>query len=231
VILIKVIILAAGIGSRLGHGIPKALVKLDGEKTIMDHQLENISKVTSTRDVRVVLGYRGHLIEERYPELEFVYNHRYSETNTSKSLLIGLEGMDDDVVWMNGDVVFDPSILKMITGKPGENLICVDNKKVGDEEVKYNLNDQGFIRELSKSVTDPMGEAVGINQVSRETIPLLMDALRECRDQDYFERGVEILIENGELFRPLNIGERFCIEVDFPDDLEEARRYFRENRE
>lgn len=230
-ILIKVIILAAGIGSRLGHGIPKALVKLDGEKTIMDHQLENISKVTSTRDVRVVLGYRGHLIEERYPELEFVYNHRYSETNTSKSLLIGLEGMDDDVVWMNGDVVFDPSILKMITGKPGENLICVDNKKVGDEEVKYNLNDQGFIRELSKSVTDPMGEAVGINQVSRETIPLLMDALRECRDQDYFERGVEILIENGELFRPLNIGERFCIEVDFPDDLEEARRYFRENRE
>ena len=229
--LIRVIILAAGIGSRLGYGIPKALVELESGKTIMDQQLGNISRVTSTRNVRVVLGYRGHLIEERYPELEFVYNHRYSETNTSKSLLIGLEDMDDDVIWMNGDVVFDPSILQMITENPCKNLICVDNKKVGEEEVKYSLDGQGFIKELSKTVKDPLGEAVGINQVSRETIPLLRDALMECHDHDYFERGVEILIENGEHFRPLNIGENFCIEVDFPEDLKEAQRYFRENHE
>jgi len=229
VILIRVIILAAGTGSRLGHGIPKALVELGDGKTIMDQQLENIAQITSKGNVRVVLGYRGHLIEERYPDLEFVYNHRYSETNTSKSLLIGLEDVDDDVIWMNGDVVFDPSILKMIGENPGENLICVDNKKVGEEEVKYSLDSQGFIRELSKNVTEPLGEAVGINQVSRETIPMLRNALRECQDQDYFERGVEILIENGETFRPLNIGERFCIEVDFPEDLVEARKYFMEN--
>jgi len=226
VILIKIIILAAGVGSRLGYGVPKALVELDS-MTIMDHQLENIAQVTALENVRVVVGYKAHLIERRYPDLEFVYNHRYDETNTSKSLLIGLEGLDEDVIWMNGDVVFDPDILKMIKENPGENLICVDSKKVGEEEVKYNLDSQGFISELSKTVKDPLGEAVGINQVSRRTLPFLREALQECHDHDYFERGVEILIERGELFRPLNIGKRFCIEVDFPEDLEKAKDYSR----
>ena len=227
-IFIRVVILAAGVGSRLGHGIPKALVELANGKTIIDQQIENITKITELENIRVVLGYKGHLLEEQYPDLEFIYNHRYAETNTSKSLLIGLNGIDDDVIWMNGDVVFDPQILEMIMETPYKNLICVDNKKVGEEEVKYSLNTEGFIKELSKTVSTPLGEAVGINRIARNTLPQFIQALKECDDQDYFERGVEILIERGEKFKPLNIGERFCVEVDFPEDLKEAKRYFRE---
>lgn len=69
---------------------------------------------------------------------------------------------------------------------------------------------------------------MGINRIGRNTLPQFIQALKECDDQDYFERGVEILIERGEKFKPLNIGERFCVEVDFPEDLKEAKRYFRE---
>jgi len=230
VIVIKIIILAAGTGSRLGHGIPKAMVELDNSTTIMDQQLENIKKATGTENIRVVLGYKGSLIEEKHPELEYLYNPRYRETNTSKSLLIGLEDLDEDVIWMNGDVVFDPEILRTLHQKKG-NHICVDNKRVGEEEVKYNLTDDGYIKELSKTVQNPLGEAVGINRVSRETLPVLREALNECHDQDYFERGVEIIIERGERFKPLNIGNMFCIEVDFPEDLETARKYYMEHKE
>ncbi|MBC7318867.1 NTP transferase domain-containing protein, partial [Candidatus Bipolaricaulota bacterium] len=54
----KVVILAAGVGSRLGHGLPKALVKLCDNKTILDHQLENLKSV-GLENIRVVVGYKA----------------------------------------------------------------------------------------------------------------------------------------------------------------------------
>ncbi|WP_455241152.1 phosphocholine cytidylyltransferase family protein [Methanothermobacter tenebrarum] len=225
---IKVVILAAGVGSRLGHGLPKALVKLCDEKTILDHQLENL-KSAGLEDIRVVIGYKGGLIKERHPDLEYVINRRYYATNTSKSLLIGIRDLDEDVIWLNGDVVFDPRILHLIMEERRENLICVDNKKVGDEEVKYNLTSDGYIKKLSKTIPDGLGEAVGINYVKRETLPVLEESLMECHDQDYFEKAIEKAIEKGEKFKALNIKDNFCIEVDFPEDLEKAKKYCKEN--
>lgn len=225
---IKVVILAAGVGSRLGHGLPKALVKLCDDKTILDHQLENLKSV-GLEEVRIVIGYKGGLIKERHPKLEYVVNSRYNVTNTSKSLLLGIEGLDEDVIWLNGDVVFDPRILHLIMEERGENLICVDNKKVGDEEVKYNLTSDGYIKKLSKTIQDGLGEAVGINYVKRGTLPTLRESLIECQDQDYFEKAIEKSIEKGERFKALNIRDNFCIEVDFPEDLEKARKYCKEN--
>lgn len=227
-VFIKVIILAAGVGSRLGQGLPKALVKLCDEKTIITHQLENLERIIKPENIRLVIGYKGELIKKKHPNLEYVINRRYKVTNTSKSLLLGLEDLDDDVLWLNGDVVFDPGILELIMEEKNENLICVDNKKVGEEEVKYTLASNGYIKELSKTISDGLGEAVGINYVRRESLPILIESLRECDDQDYFERGVEIAIEKGEKFKALNIQENFCIEVDFPEDLEKAREYCKE---
>ncbi|HIH61092.1 MAG TPA: NTP transferase domain-containing protein [Methanobacteriales archaeon] len=227
-IFIKVVILAAGVGSRLGHGLPKALVKLCNNKTILDHQLENL-KSAGLENIRVVIGYKAGLIRKRHPNLEYVINSRYSVTNTSKSLLVGIGDLDEDVIWLNGDVVFDHGILHLILEERGENLICVDNKEVGDEEVKYNLTSDGYIKKLSKTIPDGLGEAVGINYVKRETLPVLRESLMECQDQDYFEKAIEKSIKKGERFKALNIKDNFCIEVDFPKDLEKARKYCEEN--
>lgn len=227
-IFIKVIILAAGVGSRLGYGLPKALVRFCDKKTILDHQLENLERITEPENIRVVIGYKGNLIRKRHPNLEYVINRRYKVTNTSKSLLIGLEDLDEDVIWLNGDVVFDPRILNLILKEKNENLICVDNKKVGEEEVKYNLTSDGYIKRLSKNIPYGLGEAVGINYVKKETLPVLRESLRECEDQDYFEEGIQKSIKKGEKFKALNIQDNFCIEVDFPEDLEKAREYCKE---
>lgn len=51
----------------------------------------------------------------------------------------------------------------------------------------------------------------------------------ECQDQDYFEKAIEKSIKKGERFKALNIKDNFCIEVDFPKDLEKARKYCEEN--
>ena len=225
----KVVILAAGMGKRLGLGIPKPLVKIYRDKTILDHQLYSLRKIVNFSDILLVIGYKGELIQRKYPFLSYVYNCDYKETNTAKSLLIGLESLEsegDDVLWLNGDVVFDPEIMSLIEKNKGENLVAVNiDENVGSEEVKYTLTPDGYIKEVSKNVRNPLGEAVGINQVNKESLPILIESLRECQDQDYFEKGIEKSIRKGVKFKPLCIGDKFCVEVDFKEDLQKVREW------
>jgi choline kinase len=85
----KVVILMAGIGSRLGSTLPKCLTPLRRDYTILDHQLENPEAFAE--DIVAVIGFRMDLIRRRHPGLRFVENALFESTNTSQSLLIALE--------------------------------------------------------------------------------------------------------------------------------------------
>ena len=222
----KVIILAAGIGSRLGHNIPKALVKLDSKTTILQSQINSLKKYVNISELIIVTGYKKELITQRYKDFNFAVNHNYASTNTSKSLLKGLEMIDiqQDIIYINGDVIFDPEIIQLILNNRDINLICVNNEKVGEEEVKYNLDDKGYIKNISKNVENPVGEAIGINYINHKYLPDFINCLDKCKDMDYHEKAVELAIERGIKFSPLNIGKRFCIEIDFEKDLELVKK-------
>src|SRR5262245_14802142 len=143
----KVVILAAGLGTRLGTLIPKPLTSIKDEETILDRQIGLLSKAAGINNIRVVVGYKKELIMEKVPEVAFVYNHAFTQNNTGKSLLTALCKIDDDVLWMNGDVFFDEAAIDLITGSE-HSAMLVDTKKCGDEEIKYTLNDEGNIVEL-----------------------------------------------------------------------------------
>lgn len=222
----KVVILAAGMGTRLGTLIPKPLTSLKNEKTILDFQIENLLKYVSIHDILIVVGYKKELIMEKYPELTFIYNDAYTKTNTSKSLLRALNKVDDsDVLWLNGDVYFDNKIIdKLIKAK--NSCVLVDNKKCGDEEVKYKVDSQGNINELSKCVKEAAGEALGINLIKKDDLPLFIKHLEKVDDQDYFEKGLEnMIIKDKSIIKPVNIDNLFCQEVDFPEDLNETKNH------
>jgi CDP-glycerol glycerophosphotransferase len=94
---------------------------------------------------------------------------------------------------------------------------------VADEEVKYTLDGDGFVRELSKTVVGGLGEAVGINFVSAADKQALIEHLGACDVGDYFERGMETAIEErGLRFRPVDISQYVAVEVDFETDLHRA---------
>ena len=163
------VILAAGIGSRLKENLPKAMVHIDEDRTILDQQLENLENLVELEDIVIVVGFKKELIMEKHPDLSYIYNREYRETNTSKSLLLALKKIkNDDILWLNGDIVFEGEILCSIQEKTRENLVFVNNSRVSDEEVKYTLDKEGYIREISKSVENPLGEAVGINFIKKE---------------------------------------------------------------
>jgi choline kinase len=220
----KAVILAAGVGSRLGRPFPKSLSKLPSGERILGRQIR-ILQEAGIREIYVVVGFKKSLLMEEYPQVFFCYNPLYYITNTSKSLLCAIERFDDDVLWANGDVVFDPEVIENMIRSTG-NTIAVDKKRCAEEEVKYSLKPDGTIREISKAVSQPQGEAVGINIVRRESLPHFADTLRRCNDQDYFEMGIEIMIKENAEFRPVDISAYRCIEVDFAEDWQEAVEMF-----
>ena len=223
----QVVMLAAGMGSRLGRELPKPLTELGDGRTIMQQQHDNIAAAFGT-DVTIttVVGYKLEHIIDAFPDVDYVYNEQYDQTNTSKSLLRAMKATGKSgVLWMNGDVVFDPQVLVRVAGRvhADQSFVSVNTSAVSDEEVKYTVDADGFVRELSKQVTGGLGEAVGINYISSADKAAFTRHLQRCGDQDYFERGLELAIEHDALkLEPVDISDLYAVEIDFAEDLERA---------
>ncbi len=220
----KAVLLAAGVGSRLGRPFPKALVKLPNGERILGRQIR-ILRENGIRQIYVVVGFKMDLIMEEFPDVYFRYNPFYYITNTSKSLACALRDLDDNVLWLNGDVIADPEVLSLVLESKG-NVAAVDRKKCGPEEVKYTADEKGYIQTISKETNPAHGEAVGINKICREDLPLFVSCLENCADEEFFEMGMEKMIEHGGNFRAMDISDHRCIEVDFEEDLRQALDMF-----
>ncbi|MEX0569298.1 MAG: sugar phosphate nucleotidyltransferase, partial [Candidatus Njordarchaeota archaeon] len=117
------IILAAGIGKRLRPlttDKPKTLINLDG-KTILEYICCNLASV-EIRKAYVVLGHAKEKVIEYAKYIEkklgmrfvFVENRIFEQSNTGYSLLLALERLKEtqnDVIIVNGDIIFDFKIL------------------------------------------------------------------------------------------------------------------------
>lgn len=224
----QAVILAAGMGTRLGRPFPKPLTELADGQSIMQQQVSKLAHAYPGVRIMIVVGFKRDLIMEAFPDVAYAYNEFYDQTNTSKSLLKALRlSGDSGVLWLNGDVVFDERILERVKDRidAEQSFVCVNTAAVGDEEVKYTVDPAGFIDELSKTVSDALGEAVGINFVSAADKPILIEALAEVADTDYFERGIEVAIDKAGLrVEPVDISDLFAVEVDFEADLERANQ-------
>ena len=220
----KAVILAAGIGSRLGISEPKPLTKLKNGESILQRQVECLSEYIGINNIIAIVGYKKELIMESFPNLLYVYNDFYDTTNTSKSLLAGLNKIEEeDVLWLNGDVVFEKELLPQII-QCSESCMAVNTNSVGEEDIKYNLFEDGTIKDVSKVVNLALGEAVGINKIILSDLHQFKANLEKCHNQDYFEKALELSIQNGMKVIPVDISDYLCMEIDFVDDLKQINK-------
>lgn len=233
-------VLAAGAGRRLRpytDTLPKALVPVDGETTIMDISLRNLAAAGLT-DVVVVVGYRAEAVEERKAALEerhgvkltLSYNDKAEEWNNAYSLWTAREFFSEGVLLVNGDTVHPVSVEETLLAARGpELLLAVDNvKSLAEEEMKVTLDDDGHLQNITK-LMDPAtaaGEYIGATLIESSLDARLADALKATWERDpqlYYEDGYQELVRRGEKVAVAPIGKVDWVEVDDHDDLAKAR--------
>jgi len=218
----KIVILAAGMGSRLhDREVPKPLTLLANGKSLLGQQLETIKEFISLDHVILVVGYQKRMIMDLFPDQLFVFNPDYAKENTAKSLLRALQKVNEDVIWINGDVVFHRDVFKKILDNPNSAMV-VNVGDVDEEEVKYRSDPAGRIVAVSKTLPDAEGEALGINRIKVEHLEFFREHLKACHDGDYFEKGLEKCIQEGMELYKIQVEKELCVEVDFAEDLKVA---------
>ena len=225
----NLVILAAGVGSRINMGIPKALIELANGQTILERQIDIAKQFISTEKVYVVTGYKQEMIIEKFPQINIIPNPSYQVTNTAESLSIALGSIGlETTIWINGDVVFDIDAFSLIANSQ-YSCMGVIECETGYEEIKFSTSIDGSIDRVSKEVQPSSGEAIGINKIIGKDFRLLLNALTQCKKEDYFERGIELAIDDGLRIFPAYINKGFAIEIDFEKDLDKVNNYLLSN--
>jgi choline kinase len=234
-------VLAAGAGRRLQpdtDGLPKTLLPVDGERTILDVALHNLASV-GLDTVVVVTGFAAGRIEERREDLarryglviETVFNPKAEEWNNAYSLWYAREHFDQGVLMVNGDTVHPAGVEERVLAARGDDdlVIAVDDvKTLGEEEMKVHLSEEGRLDRIHKSL-DPAtaaGEYIGVTLIEPHAAARLAAALeatwRKDPQQDY-EDGFQELADRGGRILAAPIGAVDWVEVDDHADLALAR--------
>ncbi|MFF5897339.1 sugar phosphate nucleotidyltransferase [Streptomyces argenteolus] len=236
------LVLAAGAGRRLRpytDTLPKALVPVDGEKTVLDLTLANFAEVGLT-EVAVVVGYRKEAVYARKAEFEATYgvkltlidNDKAEEWNNAYSLWCAREVLKQGVILANGDTVHPVSVEKTLLdarGKGQKIILALDTvKTLADEEMKVITEDGKGVSRITK-LMDPAtatGEYIGVTLIEPEAAEELADALKATFERDpdlYYEDGYQELVNRGFPVDVAPIGEVTWVEIDNHDDLARGR--------
>jgi choline kinase len=234
------LVLAAGAGRRLRpytDTLPKALVPVDGETTIMDISLRNLAAAGLT-DVTIVVGYCASAVEERQAAFEekygvkitLVHNDKAEEWNNAYSLWLARDQFAQGALMVNGDTVHPVSVEHTLLAARGPSiLLAIDNvKKLADEEMKTVFNADGQLTKITKLMepAEAFGEYIGANIIEATAASALADALKATWERNpdlYYEDGFQEYANRGGEVRAATIGDIPWVEVDNHEDLTKAR--------
>jgi choline kinase len=234
-------VLAAGWGSRLApltDALPKTLLPVDGERTILDGALANM-KAVGLDEVVVVTGFQHEVLADRRAALErdhglrveLLFNPKALEWNNAYSLWCAREHFAGGVLMANGDTVHPASVERTVLAARGESDLVIaldDVHALAEEQMKVQLSPAGHLTKITK-LMDPAvaaGEYIGVTLIEPQAATALADALQATFERDpqlYYEDGFQELADRGGTVLAAPIGDVAWVEVDDHADLARAR--------
>lgn len=235
------IVLAAGGGTRLRpltDALPKTLLPVAGDRTILDLALGNLAEV-GVEDVTIVVGHAAEVLRDRLPTLEERYdlslhersNERFGSWNNAYSLWLVRDVLADGALIVNGDTVHPVSVEERLLDARGlaPVVLALDDVKVlGDEEMKVVLGPEGRLARISKQLPPSRadGEYIGVTLLEPAAADDLASALQATFERDpdrYYEDGFQEFADRGGTIRTASIGKTEWVEVDDHADLARAK--------
>ena len=245
----KIIILAAGIGSRLRsltNDKPKCMVKLFNE-TLIERQIK-IFHSCNINDITIVTGYGSELID--IPDVNYVKNENYETTNMNESLFCALEPSSSPVLVTYSDIVFEQKIVQqMLEMTDGIRLaVNLNWKKYYQNRSMHSLSEaenvlveNGRILQIRKNISESLqnqqiGEFLGIMMPSSDHVKILLERYSYLKKNHigtfhsssslsnaYITDMLQEIINCGNNVNPVFTEGRW-FEIDTPEDLKNAEK-------
>ena len=233
----KAIILSAGVGSRLmpqTQNLPKSLLRVNG-RTILDIEIESLISCGIT-DIIIATGHKHEMMKqyvaENYPSLDvaFVRNREFATTNYIYTVWLTKELIDDDVVILHGDMVFEGILLERLLAHPSVNGALINNVIELPEKDFKAVVQNGIIKKIGVGFFGKdsyfCAPIYKFSQTSFSRWLLEIDAfVQEGNVMCYAEDAFNNIAEEVGL-EPVYYGDEFCMEIDTPQDLDIAREYY-----
>ena len=231
----KAIITAAGVGSRLGKATEKnnkCLLKVHG-KMLIEISVD-ILRSQGIREIAVVTGHCYGKVEKVLKgRATFVYNPFYQVSGILPSVWLCRDHVEnDDFVFITGDSLYHPDILKNCIKKKGGIVVCVEKKSCDVEDSKVIIENNRIVRmgkniELEKAT----GEFTGILKIEKKANKKVFDTIEKVLKQGKLNAYLtDVLMELKKDKFPLVLSytnQHPRIEIDYPEDLMKAKIIFK----
>jgi choline kinase len=235
---VKLIILASGKGSRLNQltkDKPKCLVEVNG-KTILSYQKKLFSLFN---EVIVVVGYKKKLIiDELKSQAIFVENKNYYKTNMVHSLFCPSKLINEDIIFIYSDIIFDKKIIQKLLNK-NKTIIPLNydwlknwKKRMPIEKIYEDAEDVNMKYNKLKSIGNkirngklPKMQYMGIMRINNDHYHKMHSFYKKIKNKNIdFTSFINLILKKNLLNISYTKNNTFWTEIDSENDLRAASK-------
>ena len=225
----KALILNSGLGSRMGvltSEHPKCMTEISPRETILSRQLQQVADA-GIQEVVITTGLFDKVLTEYCESLDlplsftFVKNPIYDKTNYIYSIYCAREYLEDDILLMHGDLVFENSVLDQALAFEGSCMTVSSTLPLPEKDFKAQVKD-GMVMRVGVDIFDEAMEAQALYKLKKEDWLVWLGKICEfCEAGNtkvYAENALNELNGAANIFA-LDVQDQLCAEIDNPEDL------------
>jgi phosphoenolpyruvate phosphomutase len=235
----KALILNSGLGKRMGaitKEHPKCMTEITDEDTILSRQLKQLSEIGIEEAVITTGPFEDKLIEYcqslNLPiKIDFVNNPIYKDTNYIYSMYLAREKLDDDIVMMHGDLVFDKDVLEEILDRKDSSMTVSSTLPLPEKDFKSVIKN-GEIKKVGIEFFEDAMASQPLYKFNREDFAKWMKAIEIFCERGmtncYAENALNVITDDL-ILTPMDVQDRLCNEIDNLEDLETIKERLKKN--
>jgi choline kinase len=236
---VKAVILAAGLGERLGRltsDKPKALVHVDNRELIL-RVLDFLDHPAVTSKA-IVVGYLAErfksFLKENNVDATVLYNPHFKQ-GSIRTIETALPFLDDEFLLMNVDHVYPKRMLPVIlNNRKGITAVCDFDRTLGADDMKIKLNENRSLTGIKKTLTDYDGGYIGMTYCDRDNLNSYKQAVVKTRetfgDSAPVEWALGHMVNQGRQVNICDASGLGWLEVDTSEDLDNANKKLTNDR-
>ena len=232
----KALILNSGLGSRMGvltSEHPKCMTEISLRETILSRQLRQLSEA-GIRQAVITTGYYDEVLVNYCRALDlpldytFVKNPVYDQTNYIYSIYCAREYLDDDIVLMHGDLVFENEVFDKVLASESSCMTVSSTLPLPEKDFKAQVKD-GMVMRVGVDIFEDALEAQALYKLNKNDWKVWLDKIVdfcEAGNRKVYAENALNELDGGANITALDMGDLLCAEIDNEEDLRKIKHIF-----